>query len=68
MPTFQALSLSSFFREDCGVNVDCKPHVFQTDLFIKIYSHLAISEFFMIQLYPLYMTRSVSVVTQFFLQ
>jgi hypothetical protein len=40
MLTFQALSLSSFFRHDCGFNISCRPLVLQVDLFLKIYSSI----------------------------
>jgi hypothetical protein len=29
---------SRLFRPDCGVNINCRPHVLQVDLFLKIYS------------------------------
>jgi hypothetical protein len=35
MSTFQAWSDLKYFRHDCGVNISCKPHVLQTDLFLK---------------------------------
>jgi hypothetical protein len=47
MVTFQALSFSSFFRHDCGVNISCRPHVLQVDLFLKIYSSIWLSQNFL---------------------
>jgi hypothetical protein len=35
MLTFQALTISRFFRHDCGVNIICRPHVLQANLFLK---------------------------------
>jgi hypothetical protein len=47
MLIFQALANSRFFRHDCGVNISCKPHVLQTDLFLKIYSSIWLSQNFL---------------------
>jgi hypothetical protein len=47
MLTFQALANSRFFRQDCGVNISCKPHVLQADLFLKIYSSIWLSQKFL---------------------
>jgi hypothetical protein len=48
MPTFQALSLSNFFSDNCDVNIGCIPHVVYSNFFIKIYSSIWLSQnFFM---------------------
>jgi hypothetical protein len=49
MLTFQVLANSRFFRHDCGVNISCRPHVLQADLFlkIKIYSRIWLSQKFL---------------------
>jgi hypothetical protein len=39
--------LSSFFRHDCGVNISCRPHVLQADLFLKIHSSIWLSQNFL---------------------
>jgi hypothetical protein len=38
---------SRFFKHDCGVNINCRPHVLQADLFLKIYSSIWLSENFL---------------------
>jgi hypothetical protein len=47
MLTFQALLLSSFFRDDCCFNISYRPHFHQADLFLKIYSSLWLSHIFL---------------------
>jgi hypothetical protein len=44
MLTFQALSLLSFFRHDCDINFIFRSHVLQTDLSLKIYSSIWLSQ------------------------
>jgi hypothetical protein len=47
MLIFQALANSRFFRPDCGVNISRRRHVLQTDLFLKIYSSIWLSQNFL---------------------
>jgi hypothetical protein len=47
MLTFQALANSRFFRHHCGFNTSCRPHVLQTDLFLKMYSSIWLSQNFL---------------------
>jgi hypothetical protein len=64
MLTFQALAnlsmivaLANYFRHDCGVNISCRPHVLQVDLFLKIYSSIWQSQNFLGYNSIQYMTR-----------
>jgi hypothetical protein len=42
MLTFQALANSRFFRHDYGVNISCRSHVLQADLFFKTVQHIIV--------------------------
>jgi hypothetical protein len=60
LPTLQAWALSSFFRADFDVKIDCRPHVPQTSLFIKYtLSFGYLKMFFMLEL-QLYLNEKVS--------